>query len=97
MPWLTTLRYAPKLSVSWDGEELKYYVHNDRCSQLSMRLLTLLVLEYLLFWTWFWVRNIHRIPLMIWRVLHRKVSGELDRNPQTNLWRGRQASLASQV
>jgi hypothetical protein len=30
-------------------------------------------------------------------VLHRKVSGELDRNPQTNLWRGRQASLASQV
>ncbi len=54
MPRLTTLRYAPKLSVSWDGKELKYYVHHDRYSQLSMRLLTPLVLEYLLFWTCFW-------------------------------------------
>jgi hypothetical protein len=73
MPRLTTLRYAPKLSASWDGKELKYCVHNDRHSQLSMRLLTPLVLEYLLFWTWFWVRNIQSVPLMIWRVLHRKV------------------------
>jgi hypothetical protein len=48
MPRLTTLRYAPKPSVSWDGKELKYYVHLDRYSQLSMRLLTPLVLEYLL-------------------------------------------------
>jgi len=73
MPRLTTLRYAPKLSVSWDGKALKYYAHHDRHSQLSLWLLTPLVLDYLLFWTWFWVRNIHHIPLMIWRTLCRRV------------------------
>jgi hypothetical protein len=57
MPRLRTLRYAPKLSVSWDGKTLKYFAHKDGGFHLDWRQLAPLVWEYLVFWCWFWLRN----------------------------------------
>lgn len=74
MPRLTTLKYSPEVSVAWDGKELKYFAHKDRNSQLGLRLLANLVAEYLAYWTWFWLRNFHRLPLMMWRFASRKLS-----------------------
>ncbi len=71
MPRLSTLRYAPKLSVAWDGETLRYFAHKERTSQSNWRLLAPLILEYLLFWSTFWLRNFYRLPLIPWHILRR--------------------------
>jgi hypothetical protein len=63
MPRLTTLRYKPKLSVTWDGETLKYFVHKGSDFNPSWRLLGPLVWEWLVSWVWFWLRMIPRLPL----------------------------------
>ena len=73
MPRLSTLRYQPKLSVSWDGESLRYFSHKRRQASLGWRVLTPLVLEYLAFWGWFWLRNFHRLPVGIGRVLRKVI------------------------
>ena len=79
MPRLSTLRYKPKLSVSWDGEKLKYFSHKRRESSLGWRALTPLILEYLVFWAYFWMKNFYRIPWVVWRVLRRRLFNR-------NLW-----------
>jgi hypothetical protein len=73
MPRLSTLRYAPKLSVSWDGKTLRYFAHRDRTSQSNWRLLAPLVWEYLLFWCWFWLRNFYRVPHIAWQNLRQSI------------------------
>lgn len=72
-PQLSVLRYEPKLSVSWDGKTLRYFAHNKPDSQLEWRTLVPLVGDYLLFWSWFWLRNLHRLPLIPWKILRRRV------------------------
>jgi transglutaminase superfamily protein len=69
MPRLTTLKYKPKLSVSWEGKTVRYFAHKDRYPNLSWLQLTPLVREYLFFWSKFWLRNFYRIPSMLWRTL----------------------------
>jgi hypothetical protein len=73
IPRLSTFRYDPKLSVSWDGKTLKYFVHKKPKSRLGWRTLAPLVGKYLLFWTWFWLRNLHRLPQMAWKILRRRL------------------------
>lgn len=69
MPRLNTLRYTPKLSVSWDGKTLRYFAHKDRGSRPDWRLLAQFVWEYLLFWSGFWLRNFYRLPRITWKIL----------------------------
>lgn len=64
MPRLTTLKYKPTLSATWDGRTLGYFVHKNTDFSPSWRLLVPLVWEWLLFWTWFWLRVIPRLPLV---------------------------------
>jgi hypothetical protein len=71
MPRLNTLRYTPKLSVSWNGETLKYFAHKARTSSLSWRALAPLIWEYLLFWSWFLLKNFYQLPQITWRILER--------------------------
>jgi hypothetical protein len=73
MPRLSTIRYEPKLSVSWDGKTLRYFAHKKPTSNLGWNLLAPLVVDYLLFWSWFWMRNIHRLPRGVWRLLRQTV------------------------
>ena len=51
-PRLSTLRYSPKLSVSWDGRKFTYFEHQavDRISMLE-------IMPHLSEWTRFWLRS----------------------------------------
>jgi hypothetical protein len=73
MPRLSTISYAPKLSVSWDGKLLKYYAHKKPASAPSMRFLLPLVADYLIFWTYFWLLNCFRLPRYFWKMLRRNL------------------------
>jgi hypothetical protein len=64
MPRLTTLGYKPRLSVSWDGDKLQYFVHRDTDFSPSGREFAPLVWEWLVFWAWLWLRTIPRLPLV---------------------------------
>ncbi len=79
MPGLSTLRYAPKVSVSWDGKTLRYFAHKDKKSLSNWRVLAPLTWEYLLFWSVFWVSNFYRLPQVVWRTLQRTLF-------KRNLW-----------
>ena len=67
MPRLSTLSYQPRLSISWDGKALRYYAHKKPNSALRWQILFPLIPEYLAFWTFFWVRNVSRLPWIAWR------------------------------
>lgn len=69
MPRLSTLRYEPKLSVSWDGKTLRYFAHKKPETPLAWSVLAPLVREYALFWTKFWVKNFYRLPAMALNLL----------------------------
>jgi Transglutaminase-like superfamily len=73
MPRLSTIRYEPRFSVSSDGKTLRYFAHKKPSSRLGWKALSPLVADYLLFWSWFWVRNVHRLPAMLWRRLQHGV------------------------
>jgi Transglutaminase-like superfamily len=69
LPRLSTLRYEPRFSISWDGKNLRYFSHRKPDSHLGLRILASLIPEYLLFWTSYWMMNAFRLPLIIWNVL----------------------------
>jgi hypothetical protein len=52
-PRLSTLRYQPRISATWDGRTLKYYEHLSANSQVSF----LDVLPHIPEWVWFWIRT----------------------------------------
>jgi hypothetical protein len=73
IPRLTTLRYRPKLSIAMNGEKLRYFVHKQPDFQPAWSFLLPLVFDWLLFWGWFWLRTIPRMPkLLLRRWLWRK-------------------------
>lgn len=73
MPRLSTIRYEPKLSVSWNGETLRYFAHKKPDSRLEWKQLLPLIKEYLLYWSWFWIKNFYRLPKIGWIVLRQGV------------------------
>jgi hypothetical protein len=54
LPRLSIIRYKPKFSISWDGEKVSYFKHEDRKISWSLKQITLLVGEWLFFWLKFW-------------------------------------------
>lgn len=73
LPRLSTCRYVPRMSVSWNGKALKYFSHKKPDQKLGWRVLSPLVLEYLPFWAFFWLVNLFRFPQLGWRFLRRGV------------------------
>jgi hypothetical protein len=73
LPQLSTYRYEPKFSVSWDGKQLRYFAHKKPETRIGWPLLAPLILEYLLFWTWFWLKNFYRIPRVLWKMFQQRV------------------------
>jgi hypothetical protein len=73
MPRLSTIRYVPKLSVSWDGKTLRYFSHKKPGSRLAIGVLVPLLVDYLIFWTYFWLLNFYRLPRYAWKVLRQGV------------------------
>lgn len=52
-PRLTTLRYRPRISVSWDGNTLKYFEHAQTATQISF----FDVAKHIPEWVAFWLRT----------------------------------------
>jgi hypothetical protein len=73
MPRLSTIGYVPRLSVSWDEKTLRYFAHKKPTSGLGARLLAPLVVDYLIFWTYFWLLNSWRLPQYFWKLLRRNL------------------------
>lgn len=60
LPRLSTVRYAPGISVEWDGNQLHYYAHEDRAYNPTVREVLPLFAEWICFWPRKW-------PLIITR------------------------------
>jgi hypothetical protein len=74
-PRLSTLRYQPRFSVAWNGENLTYYQHRERSPEPSVPELALLLPEYVLFWGRFWLGAPVRIPRALWFLVKRFLKG----------------------
>ena len=75
LPRLSTLRYRPRFSVAWDGENLTYYQHREQSSELPVADLARLLPEYILFWGRFWLSSPVMVPQLIWFQLKRFLKG----------------------
>ena len=49
-PQLTTVRYEPYFSVSWDGKKVHYYEHKNGSFNPSFLFLIKLIIEWIIFW-----------------------------------------------
>ena len=56
LPRLSILRYKPRFSISWDGEKVSYFEHEDRKIIWSGQQIIMLVGEWLFFWVSFWLK-----------------------------------------
>jgi hypothetical protein len=73
LPRLSTLSYVPTVSVSWDGKTLRYYSHKKPEPWLGWRVLVPLVPDYLVFWTWLWLKVFLHLPLIAWKIFRRRL------------------------
>jgi len=76
-PRLSTLRYRPRFSVAWHGENLTYYQHREQSSELPIADLAHLLPEYVSFWGRFWLGAPIRIPRVVWFQLKRFIKASV--------------------
>ena len=76
LPRLSVIRYKPKFSIAWDGENISFYAHADRKFDASPAQVTVLVLEWLTIWSSVWIRIlpriIYKLPLRLVRISRAK-------------------------
>jgi hypothetical protein len=72
-PTLSTLRYIPEFSVSWDGTRAHWFQHKQPVFRAS-HVLPRLLMEWTLIWGKFWIRTLPRLPLAFYRRLRRRNS-----------------------
>ncbi len=86
IPRLLTLRYEPRISVSWDGKTLRYFSHKKPASRVGWRTLGLLMPEYLAFWSWQSLKILLHLPRIAWNILRlyifRRKLWALRKNPE---------------
>ena len=73
IPRLSTLRYEPRISVSWDGKTLRYFSHKKPASRIGWKTLALLIPEYLVFWSSQSHNILLHLPQIAWNVLRWKI------------------------
>ena len=71
IPRLSALRYRPRFSVAWDGENLSFYSHEERKSAPPFWRLVEALPEWLIYWSWLSVMVIVFLPRIIFRALVR--------------------------
>lgn len=79
MPRLSIIRYKPKFSVAWNGENVSYYEHEDRVLKPSVGQVASLVFEWLFFWCRFWAV----FPWKIAKGLARRLTASRDKRSLT--------------
>lgn len=73
LPRLSTYRYSPKVSISWDGKTLRYFSHKKPESTLRWQTMSPLLWEYFWFWSWTWLRISLPLPRIVWNILRKSV------------------------
>jgi len=71
-PRLSTLRYEPKFSVSWDGDKVSFYEHSPRKNARILPLIPLIP-EWVLVWGEVWLWAASKTPRILWRLFERKL------------------------
>lgn len=56
LPRISTLRYKPRYSVSWDGQRVSYFEHQETKFNGSLQQVVFLVSEWVVLWAKFWAR-----------------------------------------
>lgn len=74
MPRVSTLRYHPLTSVTWNGRKASFYQHEERRSDPPLSLVPALVGEWLQIWFRFWRRT---LPLIVVGLVRRVFLGKL--------------------
>jgi hypothetical protein len=74
MPRLSTLRYEPRYSVSWDGKNLRYFAHKKTLSSVPFRKVIRLLPEYVVFWSLASLNVFFHLPRIAWNILRKKIS-----------------------
>jgi hypothetical protein len=83
LPRLSTLRYDPKFSVSWDGKTLRYYAHKgDPDFRPGWRLIAPLIPEWLDVWGPFWLRRFIRLPCTLAKKMLQGLNAENPRKEE---------------
>ncbi len=77
MPRLSAMRYKPRFSVSWDGESIAYYEHEEKKFNGSLRQIVSLVAEWLFFWVPFWFTVLLKVPRGVIRKIGQRKSKTL--------------------
>lgn len=78
LPRLSTLRYEPKFSVSWNGDVLRYYAHKSGSAHLPLKQVIPLIPEWLRIWSRFWLRFAVRFPYVMTKKASRKLAKNSD-------------------
>jgi Predicted periplasmic protein len=73
IPRLSTLRYEPQVSISWDGNSLRYFSHKKPASQIAWPTVAQLIPDYIAFWTWFSLKLLLHLPRIAWKILRNNV------------------------
>jgi hypothetical protein len=64
LPRLSVIRYEPEGSMGWDGQNLRYFIHEKAQAGVPVPEFVLLVGEWSLFWAWFWLRFAGKVVLL---------------------------------
>lgn len=69
MPRLDMVRYKPEVSVEYDGKDLKYFAHERKSYNPTFREALPLAIEWVLFWSGWWIKLLIRLPLLPYCIL----------------------------
>jgi hypothetical protein len=82
LPRLSFARYSPSGSVEWDGEHLKYFIHEKPEGEPSFFMVLELLVEWVWFWLIFWLRVFGLLCLVPY-LIARNLVGRSRRNRKT--------------
>lgn len=71
-PSLSTIRFHPRFSVSWDGKKISFYAHRDLASNLKFSQIPFLLRDWIIGWGYFWFRVLLRLPWTFWSSVFKK-------------------------
>ena len=67
-PRLSAIRNKPLFSITWNGEKMEEYLHEEKNYEPSVKEAAQLFGEWLFFWGTFWLKNCWRIPVVLVRL-----------------------------
>jgi hypothetical protein len=67
LPRLSILRYEPRFSISWDGDNISYFEHEHKKIDWPFGTILLLFGEWLSFWIVFWVKFVCSLAIRFGR------------------------------